>query len=194
MPTLPCTIAESLQPNDYTLRTHHISSHARLQWLEGPGPTPSDIRARRFKIHIDPKHLTRSADMIVWRVVYYCNQACRSEPFADDSNGRFLTFAEQIVQHAIKVTRPGTVSETPSRKRPPRMAAVAGRKRTKDSIASRSAGETSEAEPGGDEECDGKGVAMEKQPSSAVRTPISNGASPTKKGIPRVCRAKIIVS
>ena len=65
------------QRNDYTVANHAISAHANIGWLEPPGFAPSDIRARRFRMQVDPMGLLRWREGTLWHVSFICNGLCR---------------------------------------------------------------------------------------------------------------------
>ncbi|ORY35080.1 hypothetical protein BCR39DRAFT_556578 [Naematelia encephala] len=64
-------------PHDYNLDTHRLCQHASFEWLDGPGLYPSDVRARRVSINLDPRYNNSPSGKVIWRVIYNCNNLCR---------------------------------------------------------------------------------------------------------------------
>ena len=73
----PCGVPlKCPQAHDYNLESHSLSDVASIEWLDGPGLKPSDIRARRIKLRVNETHLQTNPHGKIWRVVYSCNNSC----------------------------------------------------------------------------------------------------------------------
>ena len=104
--------ADARQRHDYNLTLHTLSNHATIEWLDGPGLAPADIRARRLRLHVNSKHLRRSSSRTIWRVIYTCNNSCKLLNVEDpkeaplgigDSLGQHVfAYAQEAVQRSSK--------------------------------------------------------------------------------------------
>jgi len=64
---------------------HKMSRLLKVDWLDGPGLFPSDIRARRLTLSMDDRYSISHGTRTVWRIVFRCNATCRVIKAAQDS-------------------------------------------------------------------------------------------------------------
>jgi hypothetical protein len=93
----------------------------QVEWLDGPGIFPSDIRSRHMRLHLPQSHQIPE-QQIVWRSRFICNGSCRmkanSRPakVLKSSNAELQLVAETLRQVAAKgrpyLAGPSTVSSS----------------------------------------------------------------------------------